>query len=196
MKLSRRDKRALAALAAAAVFSLAVWFWPAPEPAAAVPAGAADIPAADRRLERLRQLAASVPAREEALKKVLAELAEREKGLIQAETAPQAQAQLLQTLRRVARQQAPPVEFRGFENGSSRAVSPDYGEVLVSVNFEARIEQFVNFLADLTAQPELIATQELRVAAANAKEKTMAVRLTVAGLVPRKLIPEKKGLSF
>jgi len=195
VSLSARDKRALVVLAAAAAVSAAVWFWPAPQ-APAVAAGTDDIPAAERRLDRLRQLAASAPAREEGLKRVLAGLAEREKGLIQAETAAQAQAQVLQTLRRVARQQAPPIEFRGFENGPTRAVSDGYGEVLVGVNFEARIEQLVNFLADLTAQPELVATEELRVAAANAKEKTMAVRLTVAGMVPRKLIPEKKGFQF
>lgn len=196
MNLSRRDKRALAALGAAVAFTLAVWFWPAPDGAAAVPAAVSDIPNTERRLTRLRQLAATVPAREESLKQVLAALGGREKGLIQAETAAQAQAQLLQTLRRVARLQAPPIELRGFENGSTRPLSGDYGEVLVGVNFEARIEQLVNFLADLTAQPELIATQELRVAAANPKEKTMAVRLTVAGMVARKLIPEKKGFAF
>ena len=37
---------------------------------------------------------------------------------------------------------------------------------------------------------------DLRLGAAREKDKILPVRLTVAGVVPRKLIPEKKGLQF
>ena len=43
------------------------------------------------------------PAKQEVLQRVSADLAEREKGLIQADTAAQAQAQLLQILRKIAK---------------------------------------------------------------------------------------------
>jgi len=63
------------------------------------------------------------------------------------------------------------------------------------VNFECRIEQIVNFLAALTKKTELIATSEVRIAAANPKEKSLNVRLTLSGAVPRNLVPVKRGLA-
>ena len=53
----------------------------------------------------------------------------------------------------------------------------------------------MNLLADLTHQPELIATNDLRISSANEKQKTLTVRLAVSGLVPKRLVPEKKGLG-
>ena len=67
----------------------------------------------ERRLTRLRRLAAAVPAREQIDQRVSAELARREAGLISAETAAQAQAQLLQIVRRVAGAQSPPLDIKG-----------------------------------------------------------------------------------
>lgn len=196
MTLSSRDRRALLLLGAASAFSLAVWRWPESTGTASKAATAADVPLAEKRLARLRQLAATVPAREEALKQALADLSRREKGIVQADTAAQAQAQVLQVVRRLARAQAPPLELAGVEMGPARPLGDDYGEVLVSVAFSARIDQLVNLLADITAQPELLATEELRLGGAGNKQKTMTVRLTVSGLVPRKLIPEKRGFAF
>jgi hypothetical protein len=48
-------------------------------------------------------------------------------------------------------------------------------------------------MTDLANRPELIATSDIRVALANPKEKTVVVRLGLSGVVPRKLVPEKKG---
>jgi hypothetical protein len=53
----------------------------------------------------------------------------------------------------------------------------------------------VNFLAALTHETELVATNEVRVTSAKPKEKTVSVRLTLAGAVPRSLVPAKKGLT-
>jgi hypothetical protein len=69
----------------------------------------------------------------------------------------------------------------------------NYGEVSVAVSFECQIEKLVNFLADLTAQPELLATSEIRISSANLKEKTVGVRLGLTGVVPRALVPARKG---
>jgi len=38
-------------------------------------------------------------------------------------------------------------------------------------------------------------TSDLRVLSSNAKEKTVAVRLAVSGVVPRRLVPEKSQAS-
>jgi hypothetical protein len=80
--------------------------------------------------------------------------------------------------------------------GQTRKLGDHYGEVLISVSFDARIEQIVNLLAELTEQPELIATIVLRISGATGKDKSMPVRLTVSGVVPRSLVPEKKGFAF
>jgi hypothetical protein len=87
----------------------------------------------------------------------------------------------------------PPVEIRATELGGVRALGDAYGEAVVAVQIDCRIDQLVNILAALPSQPELLATSDLRVVSANAKEKTVGVRLTVSGVVPRRLVPEKKN---
>ncbi|HBY58436.1 MAG TPA: hypothetical protein DEH78_01355 [Solibacterales bacterium] len=161
-----------------------------------VAADTTDVFSAERRLQRLRRQAAGIPAKRETLKQAQAELALREKGLIKADTAMQAQAQVLQVVRRIARAQAPPVEIKNVELAQPRPLGDDYGEVSVSVAMECRIDQVINLLAALTEQPELIATNDLRLGSVTGKEKTLPVRLTVSGVVERKLIPEKRGPSF
>jgi hypothetical protein len=155
-----------------------------------------NIPAAEKRLVRLKQLAAAVPGKEQALAGVQAELIGREKGLIQADTAPQAQAQLLQTVRKIARELPSPIDLRNNEIGQVKRYNEHYGEVFVAVNFESGIEQLLNFLAAVTAQKELIATSEMRIGAANPKQKTMNVRMVLSGLVRKELVPDKKGASY
>lgn len=195
MTLRKRDKTALVVLAAAVlVWLLLQLALPADTPAK-LARSLDSIPVAEKRLARLRQLSGSVPGKEEVLKRVSAELAQRETGIIQAETGPQALAQLLEIIRRVAKAQTPPLDAKSAELGQITRLSDDYGEVQVSVALECRIEELVNLLADLTKQPEVLATKEVRVSLANGKEKTLGVRLTVSGLVPRRLVPEKKGLA-
>lgn len=192
--LTEREKRALLLLIPALIMGW--WLWPESDgPAPVLPVF--DSPAAaERRVTKLRQTVAMVPGREQVLKQFKGELAVREAGLLPADTAAQAQALLLQIVARVARAQVPPVSIRSNEIGQVKPYGNRYGEVSVSVNFDMRIEQLVNLLADITAQKELIATNELRVGAANPKQKNMPVRLTFSGLVRRELIPDKKGSSF
>lgn len=196
MSNADRNRRALILLGVVAVPTLA-WYFLSSEDAPATVAPSVDsIPAAEKRLLRLKQMAAAVPGKEQAFAAVKAELDAREKGLIQADTAAQAQAQLLQIVRKLARAQATPIELRNTEIGQVRAFGDSYGEVAVSVNFEAGIEQLINFLADLTAQKELIGTTDLRIGTAHPKLKTMPVRLTISGLVRKELIPDKKGAGL
>jgi hypothetical protein len=187
-----RDRRALSVLAAALLLFLIYELWPSSS-ATVVVASTDSVELGEKRLAKLRDTAATVPSKEDALKKVSAELATREKGLIVADTAAQAQAQLIQMIRRLGSAEAPPVEIRTTELGPITAFGTAYGEADVSVQIECRIDQLVNLLAALAAQPELVSTNDLRINATNAKEKTVNVRLTVAGIVPRKLVPQKKG---
>lgn len=152
------------------------------------------VPAAETRLERLRQLAATVPGKEAVLKQAAAELETREKGILKADTAAQAQAQLLNTIHTIAA--ANGIDARGAEGfPAPKPLAADYGEVSVPVTFTCGIDQLVNFLAALANQPEILATNEIQVTGGNDKKKYVQVRLSLSGVVPRKLVPEKKGLA-
>lgn len=194
MTVSQRDKRALTALAVVGVAVGLYYFLSRPADTSSTPAYTPEtIQITEQRLAIKRQLSESVPKREDALATVKASLVKREAGLIQADTAAQAQAQLLAIVKRIGRKQQPPLEMRGQEIGQIRPFGEYYGQVLVTVSFECQVNQMVNLLSDLTAQPELIASQDMRVGQARPKEKTFPVSLTVAGLVSRKLVPEKKS---
>jgi hypothetical protein len=195
MNLSPRDRRALAWLAVAVVVGLVVFYWPAGGGAAVVAPSSDAITLSETRLARLREVAATVSAKENVLKKVSADLAVREKGIIQADTAAQAQAQLIQIVRRLGAAENPPIEIRSTELNAIHPFSDSYGEASVSVQIECRIDQLVNLLASLETQPELVATSDLRVLSSNAKEKTVSVHVTVSGIVPRRLVPEKPQLG-
>jgi hypothetical protein len=196
MNLRPRDRRALAWLAVSALLALVIRFWPANEGTAGVVAPAGDAVAlAETRLARLREAAATVPAKESEFKKVSADLALREKGIITADTAAQAQAQVIQIIRRVGAAENPPIDIRSTELTPVRPYGETYGEAGVAVQIECHIDQLVNLLAALQAQPELVATDDLRVLSADAKEKTVSVRLAVSGVVPRRLVPEKSQAS-
>lgn len=196
MNLTDRDRKALLYLAGALFVAALVYFWPDGSSTAAVVGGVNETEVLEKRLTKARALLMQVPDKQALLKQAQSDLAVREKGLLVADTAAQAQAQLFQVLRRVGRAQGPPIEVRANEIGQARAFGDDYGEVSVSVSFECGIEQLVNLLADLGAQPELLATNEIRIGQANGPQKVIPVRLSISGIVPRKLIPEKKGLSF
>ncbi len=196
MTVSKRDQRALIILGCAVVFVLLFSWLSGDSTPAAVVKPADSVQVAEKRLARVRRLAAQVPAKKKELQRLTAEVKEWEAGLIRTETAQQAQAELLQILKRVASRQAPAIEFRATEIGQLRQLrkGSNYGEVLVAVTFDCAVEQLVNLLADLTAQPEAIVTDELRIRSQNADQKVLRVRLSVSGLVPRELVPKQRGL--
>ena len=191
MTLTSRDRRAVVLLAAAlGVFGIYYFgFQQSTDPVAPT---VANPDLLRQRVARLRQLAATAPGREAAMREASGFLAAREQGVLQADTAPQAQAALLEIARRVGKLSQ--LDIRGGDLGTPKAFG-DYGLVFTTVSFECHVEQLVNFLADLAKQPELIAPSEQRIASVNAKDKTVAVRMVLAGVVAKKLIPEKKGLG-
>lgn len=194
MTLSPGFRRALAWTLVSGVISLIWTYWQSSSPATVAVASTDSVGMAEKHLAKLREAAATVPQKEEILKQVSGDLSVREKGIINADTAQQAQAQIIQVLRKLGHDETPPVEIRSQEYGGEvRKLGDIYGEVFVSVQIECGIDQLVNILVGLAARPELIASNDLRVTSANPKNKTIGVRLTVSGVVPRKLVPGKKG---
>jgi len=185
------DRRTILVLVAGVAVVLLLRFVVFTDKQPSVVAATDSIPLAEKRLAKLREIVATVPGKEKVAKQAAGELAVREKGMILADTAAQAQAQLLEIIRRAGKDEG--IDVRGAEEMKVRPLADDYGEVVVAVSFVCRIDQFVNFMAALANRPELLATSDIRVAASNPKEKTVLVRLGLSGVVPRKLAPEKKG---
>src|SRR3984957_19793300 len=200
MTLTDRDRRALLILGAALVVGGLIYWYSNSSPSTSsgstkMSAPVDSVDRTEKRLAMLRGRAATLPGKEAVLKQVSLELAQREKGLIPGDTAEQAQAQLLQVIKRVAQQQTPPLDLGQVELGRARPFGTAYGQVTVSITVTCRIEDLVNFLAALSAQPELTATEEIRFGTSNPKQKTMPVRLTVSGLVARRLVPTRKAMG-
>jgi Tfp pilus assembly protein PilO len=149
------------------------------------------IPQAEKRLQHVRSIAATVPGKQEVLKLATAEMDAREKGVLKSATESQAEALLLEIVNNVAKAQG--VSTRGMEEYHSKPLSGDYGEISITVSFNCDITQLVNFLAGLADQDPILATNDIRVTGTPDKKKVLNVRLSVAALVPRKLLPEKKG---
>ncbi len=151
------------------------------------------IPAAEKRLENLRKLAATLPGEEDLYKRAASELSGREKDLLKADTDQQAQVALFALVQNTAH--ANQVEIRGYQEFREKALDNDYGEVSVTVAFSCGMDQLVNLLAAIGNQPEILSTNEIQITGGADKRKNVQVRLNVAAAVPRKLIPEKKGVA-
>ncbi|HUA84537.1 MAG TPA: hypothetical protein VMB85_11800 [Bryobacteraceae bacterium] len=188
MTLTPFYRRALASFAVSLLLGLIIRFWPDNSQATVVAPAAETLAAAERRLQHARDVAALVPGKEAILKHAQAALAQREKGLLTADTAAQAQAQLLEILRTVGAAETPAVVFRSELFGVS-PLGQDYATASAGVAFECHIDQLVNMLAAITARPEMLAVTELHINATANKDKRISVRLTLSAAVPRKLVP-------
>jgi Type II secretion system (T2SS), protein M subtype b len=146
------------------------------------------IPMAEKRLARVRQVEATVSGKEELVTHAKAELADREQGIINADTEQQAQAQLTEITQTIAKSNG--IDARGSQGLSGQPISDDYGEISYTVAFTCAIEQLVNLLTALGNQPAILATNEISVNGGSDKKKNVQVRLTVSAIVPRKLIPK------
>ena len=183
-------------LAVFLLLSGVIYWWPQESDSSSAASGAPvtgeEIELAQKRLLRLKQIGATLPAKRDFAKRVADEVNGRERGLIPGETAAQAQAQLSQVLRRVGRLQMPALELRTVDVGLVRPLGEDYGEVAVTVAFEGQIDQLVNLLTDLTRQSEILATNDLRIASTSEKKKSLRVSLSVSGVTARALVPNLK----
>lgn len=187
MTMTERDRRALLILGGALVVMAIFYFWPDPK-VEVVGGGTSDVKSAATRLDRVRREAALLPVREESKQKTAVALAQLEKGLIAADSAPQAQAQLLQIVRRVAKLQSPGFDIKQNQFGQVRPYGNDYAQVLLTISMDCQIEQLVNLLSDLASQPELLALEDLHISATNNKQKSIPVQMTISGLTKGSLL--------
>ncbi len=194
MQTGSLDRRSVFALAGGVAVILIVRFVFFADATPAAIAATDTIPAAERRLEKVRQIAATVPGKEELLKQAKAELAEREKGVVRADTEAQAQTQLLELVHGIAL--ANGIDARGMQELRGVPIGDDYGEIWTTVQFGSSIEQLVNFLTALGNQPQILATYDIHVTSGRDKKKGIQVRLSVSAIVERKLIPKRGAVAF
>jgi len=189
--LGTLDRRTLVILLGGILIILILRFGVYRDAPTPVVAAEDSIPIAENRLQRLRQVAATVPGKETVLKQAMAELETRQAGLLKADTATQAQAQLIEVIRRVAT--ANGIDARGAEEMRVRPLANDYGEVSVAVTFTCAIEQLVNFLTALANEPQILGTNEINIAGGTDKNKNVRVRMGLSGVVPKNLVPARNG---
>ena len=194
MSITERERRLLILLIPSVIISAFVYYWTEPA-TTAVPVVAdtgLSIEQAQLRLAKARATAAQVPTLQELKKKTEADLAAWEKRLIIADTPAQAQAQLLQVFRRVARLQGPYVELRSSDIGTVQRLNA-YSEISMTVAFDCQIEGLVNLLTDIASQPEFLSWRDLRISSPDSKQKRINVSFTLLGLAPAKLMPTPVG---
>ena len=121
MTITTRDKRFLVVGAIAVGIILGYYFFTGDSTSTGVVEVTGTVPAAEQRLAQVRRLATQTPAAEQELKRLSEELTRQEKGLIRSETAQQAQAQLLQILRRLGNNQVAPTGVSSCRNWPSPA---------------------------------------------------------------------------
>jgi hypothetical protein len=192
MNLSARDQKLLWIWAALVLVGGLYFLWPASaDDGVAVTATDETVELNAKRLSRLRDIAATAPAKQQVLTKVAAELTTREQGLIQAATIPQAQAQIVSLMRATLDQER--IDLRGTDMPAVEPIADGaYGLTPVRMQFECNVAQLLNVLAAIAARPQLIATRNLQIQAADTRNKTIRVALTVVGVVPKTLVPVKK----
>jgi hypothetical protein len=183
------DRRMLFLLVGSVALFLILRFGVYGGSATTVAASADSIPVAEKRLAKIRQLVATVPGKEGLVAHAKTEVADREQGVLKADTEAQAQAQLAELIQATAKSNG--IDARGVQELGRQAISDDYGEIWTTVAFTCGIEQLVNLLAALGNQAPILATNEISVVGGADKKKNVQVRLTVSALVPRKLIPKR-----
>jgi hypothetical protein len=190
MNVGTFDRKMAVRLAVGLAAVVLLWLVMPSDKTPAVVAATENIPAAEARLKKVREIVATVPALEQRAKQAQADLETREKGILKADTAAQAHAAIQDLLHRVGL--ANGIDIRGFEDQRVRPLGKDYGEASVSVRFSCSIDQLVNFLAALDAEQQLFSTSEINVTGTTDPKKIIQVRLTVAGAVTKKVATEKR----
>lgn len=190
MTISKRDRRALQLGAMA----LAVWvilrF-------ALLPAWdrwqqeRAELPLRETTLVKYRQALASVGRDEHTAESLQNRLRAVESGLLQSTSPALASAEFQDWVRQTTAGQA--IELRSSEFLSLRPLGDGYAQVPLGLQFQCRLDQFINFLMDLRSGPKIVAIPRLQIQSNGGPEKLITVSLTVVGVMRSQESQTKPG---
>ncbi len=192
-RLSERDKKALVMLgiAMAAVAVLQFGF-PASQGSGEA-AATASIPASERRLQRLQEIARQRPRAAAEAQAAARALAETERGLLKAATPALASAEMQQIMQELLRAQG--VSMQSSEFGAAKPAGEHYAQVPLTVGFTCGIDQWINLMSAIRNAPQVLSTLDLRIVPGDPKNKLIQVRMVVAGYIPAALLSKAKGTN-
>ncbi len=148
--------------------------------------GRADVPLREKTLAKYRSAVATAALRDAEAARWEAALQEAEKGLLAGSTAAVASAELQQWIKDAAARHA--IEIRSSEFMAAKPLGEDYLEVPLGVQFQCRLDSFVEFLKELQGGSKALVVTRWGLVATGSPEKLLNVNLTVSGIVRN---PEK-----
>ena len=188
MQIQGRDRKALIALAAVLVLFVILQFdfvLPAPGSTAA---GVGTVDAVEQAFRLAQAKARRKPLVDAEAQATAAALAEIEKRLLASENAALAKAEMRQLVEDLLTAEG--ISMQGSRFGNVVLEGDDYAQVPLIVNFECRIEQFVNWMAAVANAPQLLSTRQIQLAPGNAATKAVRVQVAVSGYLPASRTPE------
>jgi len=180
MSIAKRDRRALQA----GGIALAVWVL---LQLAVLPAwdqwqqDRAELAVRESALVKYRQAIAQMDAAKKSAEGLEARLRETQAGLLQSNSAALASAEIQEWIKRVSSNHG--IDLRSSEFLALRPQSNGYAELPIGVQFQCRLDQFVDFIAELRSGPKIVAIPRLQVQSSGGPEKMLTVSMTLAGVM-------------
>jgi hypothetical protein len=150
-----------------------------------------NIPMQEKKLGKYKEVVASVPLRTSEASKVEALLHTAERGLLESKTASLASAELQDLLKQIAMTQS--IDFRSSDFLPVKAISADYAEVPIGLQFQCKVDQLANLMRELSIHTKYLRVVRLTIQGASGKEKNIVVGLQVAGMMHAE--PDAKKLA-
>ncbi len=187
LEIQSRDRRALAILTAAAalfvVMQLDFFF-----PSTGSPFVGGSIDDAEERFLDAQVQARRKPLVEAKSQEAARTLAEFESGLLRAESAELAKAEMRQVVGNLL--VAEGITMRSSRFGNVELERDHFAQVPLTVDFDCRVEQFVNWMATLSNSERLLTTRQIVLSPANPDTKAVRARVRVSGYLPVSRTPE------
>ena len=181
MAISKRDRRALQLGAAALALWVIVRF-------AAFPAWdrwqqeRAELPLRETALVKYRQALGAVSADRQTADALQGRLQETEAGLLENTSSALAAAEFQDWVRERTANHG--IELRSSQFLALRPQEDGYTQVPLGLQMQCRLDQFVNFLAELRSGPRIVAIPRLQIqSSGELEQKLITVNLTVAGVM-------------
>ena len=141
----------------------------------------ADLPLRETTLLKYRQAVETASSQSEAAQTLETRLREAEAGLLENTNPSLAAAELQGLVKQITTSQA--IEVRSSDFLPVKALNESYAQVPLGLQFQCRLDQLVNFLAELQASPKFLTVPRLLIQTMGGKEKVVNVNLTVVGLM-------------
>jgi hypothetical protein len=149
----------------------------------------AELPLRETALVKYRQALAGFSADQRTAQALQDRLRQTESGLLESTTAALAAAEFQDWVR-----QATARHDIALQSSQFLAVRPQpegYAQVPLGLQFQCRLDQLVNFLAELRTGARLVAVPRLQIqSTGNPAERTITVSMTVAGVIRSQAAPQ------